>query len=93
MENQKNLSGAQRRGVPAGYDTTYRRKGPGAKSLGVCIVHFTLEKYGQRGISLSPKMGRGVAAPRGKQSIIYAHKGSINARRSNYIIQQIYLYD
>ena len=90
MENQKNLSGAQRRGVPAGY---YRRKGPGAKSLGVCIVHFTLEKYGQRGISLSPKMGRGVAAPRGKQSIIYAHKGSINARRSNYIIQQIYLYD
>ena len=64
MEKSKNLSGAQRKGVPAGYDTTYRRNGLGAKSLGVCIVHFTLEKYGRMGISLSPKMGRGVAAPR-----------------------------
>lgn len=69
MEKSKNLSGTPRRGVPAGYDTTYQRgKAQEPKVWGVCIVHFTLEKYGQMGISLSPKMGRGAAAPEGSRA-------------------------
>ena len=53
---------------PCQYDTTYRRKDLGGqKSRGMyCSLHN--KKYGQIGISLSPKMGRGVAAPEGSRA-------------------------
>lgn len=50
-------------GGPCQYDTAYLRKVLGGQKSGGMYCSLHNKKYGQRGISLSPKMGRGVAAP------------------------------
>ena len=67
MEKSKNLSGAKIVVVPANMTLLTWEKSWGQKSRGMyCSLHN--KKYGQIGISLSPKMGRGVAAPEGSRA-------------------------
>ena len=63
MEKSQNLSGAKIVVVPANMTLLTWEKFWGQKSWGMyCSLHN--KKYGQIGISLSPKMGRGWLPPR-----------------------------
>ena len=68
MEKSKNLSGAKIVVVPANMTLLTWEKFWGQKSGGGMYCSLHNKKYGQIGISLSPKMGRGVAAPEGSRA-------------------------
>ena len=68
MEKSQNLSGAKIVVVPANMTLLTEERAWGQKSGGGMYCSLHNEKYGQIGISLSPKMGRGVAAPEGSRA-------------------------
>ena len=67
MEKSQNLSGAKIEGSLPIWHCLPEKSPGGQKSGGMyCSLHN--EKYGQKGISLSPKRGRGGAAPEGSRA-------------------------